>query len=275
MADFPALPLWTDAYLADTRHLSTIEHGAYLLLLMEAWRRPNCDLPADDKLLARLAGLSAGDWLDVAPAVMELWQLDGRRKVWKQKRLSKERLYLDEKRASQRDKARSRWNKTEKSNAAAMPEGMPEACRSDAPTPTPTPTPPIDNNATALSVQNRGFGLEADAENRVDGEASDSAAEDKPKPPVTPDLTPDQFAEAWNKLADRLGKPKVQFLTPERRTRLNARIKGFTLDQFREVLRKVDQSAFLRGDRDWQGCNFDWITKKANFIKVLEGNYDQ
>ena len=58
MAEFPALALWTDAYLADTRHLSTLEHGAYLLLMMEAWRRPHCDLPDDDRVLARLAGLT-------------------------------------------------------------------------------------------------------------------------------------------------------------------------------------------------------------------------
>jgi hypothetical protein len=42
MAEFPALPLWTDAYLGDTRHLSQSEHGAYLLLLITAWRTPNC-----------------------------------------------------------------------------------------------------------------------------------------------------------------------------------------------------------------------------------------
>ena len=62
MAEFPHLPLFTDAYLADTRHLTTEEHGAYLLLMMEAWRRPECSLPDDDRLLARLCGLSIERW---------------------------------------------------------------------------------------------------------------------------------------------------------------------------------------------------------------------
>lgn len=137
MAEFPALPLWTDAYLADTRHLSTLEHGAYLLLLMEAWRRPHCDLPDDDKLLARLAGLSLDDWLAIAPVVMELWDRDGRRKTWTQKRLKKERLYVGEKSARQRDNARKRWKGSENEDATALPDG----CQTDAPTPTPTPTP--------------------------------------------------------------------------------------------------------------------------------------
>lgn len=39
MAEFPALPLWTDAYLADTAHLSYEEHGLYFHILMTMWRR--------------------------------------------------------------------------------------------------------------------------------------------------------------------------------------------------------------------------------------------
>lgn len=32
MAEFPALPLWTDAYIGDTAHLTNEEHGVYLRL---------------------------------------------------------------------------------------------------------------------------------------------------------------------------------------------------------------------------------------------------
>src|SRR4051812_21801143 len=53
MAEFPALPLWTDAYLADCGHLSDAEHGRYFLLLMAMWRAPECRLPNDNDWLAR------------------------------------------------------------------------------------------------------------------------------------------------------------------------------------------------------------------------------
>lgn len=134
MAEFPHLPMFTDAYLADTRHLTTEEHGAYLLLLMEAWRRPECCLPDDDVLLARLSGLPAQRWAEVKPVVMSFWKRDGRRKVWTQKRLSKERGYVSQKSQSQRDKATKRWDKTKKDDAAALLTPCPD----DAPTPTPT-----------------------------------------------------------------------------------------------------------------------------------------
>ncbi len=49
MADFPALPLFTDAYLADCSHLSDAEHGRYLRLLMLVWLSPECRVPNDDK----------------------------------------------------------------------------------------------------------------------------------------------------------------------------------------------------------------------------------
>ena len=47
MAKFPHLPLWTDAYMADTLHLSHEEHGLYLMLLMTIWRSPDCKIPND------------------------------------------------------------------------------------------------------------------------------------------------------------------------------------------------------------------------------------
>lgn len=88
-------------------------------------------------------------------------------------------------------------------------------------------------------------------------------------------LKPEHLVETWNKdIAPMLGKPLVRKLTAERRQRLKARIAGFTLDEFREVIANIRGSPFLRGDTGWQGFSFDWFTKKANFLKILEGNYN-
>ncbi len=125
MADFPALPWWTDAYLADTRHLTRDEHGAYCLLLMEAWRRPRCSLPDNDDLLARLTCSTAEEWAALKPVVMAFWRLDANACEWTQKRLSAERKFVDLKRAKNRSSAVGRWQKTKKDDANAYANAMP------------------------------------------------------------------------------------------------------------------------------------------------------
>lgn len=93
MAQFPALPLWTDAYIADTQHLTNEEHGVYLRLLMFAWRTPDCSLPDDDRRLALMVGVTPKKWASLKNAVMVFWSLeDGR---WMQKRLTSEREFVE------------------------------------------------------------------------------------------------------------------------------------------------------------------------------------
>jgi hypothetical protein len=89
-------------------------------------------------------------------------------------------------------------------------------------------------------------------------------------------LKPEHILEHWNDLAGKLGKPKARDLTPERRKLLKARIAQYSIDDFVNVFGKIERSPFLRGDTpNWRGATFDWIFKKANFQKTLEGNYDQ
>ena len=89
MSTFPMLPLFTDAFIADTGHLTAHETGAYLMLLMVAWRIPECRLPDDDAKLARWSRVGARAWQRTKPAVMAFWTLkDG---FWTQKRLLLER----------------------------------------------------------------------------------------------------------------------------------------------------------------------------------------
>jgi len=64
MSQAPSMPVFWDAYLADTTHLTTEEHGAYLLLLAAMWRR-NGWVPDDDRDNARILGLTTAKWRKV------------------------------------------------------------------------------------------------------------------------------------------------------------------------------------------------------------------
>ncbi|MBN1115792.1 MAG: hypothetical protein JXA77_01200 [Bacteroidales bacterium] len=70
--------------------------------------------------------------------------------------------------------------------------------------------------------------------------------------------------------------PKVRELTESRKRAIKARIKEHSKDTVAEVIRKAGQSKFLAGDneRNWTMPGFDWIFNPANFVKILEGAYD-
>lgn len=61
MSQAPSMPMFWDAYIGDTTHLTTEEHGAYLLLLAAMWRR-NAYVPNDDRDIARIVGLPRARW---------------------------------------------------------------------------------------------------------------------------------------------------------------------------------------------------------------------
>lgn len=116
----PYMPFWVDDYQRDTRHLTTEEHGAYLLLLMAAWAAPTNSLPDDDDMLARVAGISAHRWATMKHIIMAFWTFDGRSKRWVQKRLKKERRLAVDRKHKASGAAAARWNKTKKGDATSM-----------------------------------------------------------------------------------------------------------------------------------------------------------
>jgi uncharacterized protein YdaU (DUF1376 family) len=133
MADYPALPLWTDAYLADTTHLSATESGAYLHLLMAAWRAPTCSIPNNDRQLARMARCTPREWQKVRGVVMAFWTLDDATTFWTQKRLLTERIRVRENSREQSRKAGIKWLKEKETrNAAASSGHMPNVSPDDA-----------------------------------------------------------------------------------------------------------------------------------------------
>ena len=60
-----------------------------------------------------------------------------------------------------------------------------------------------------------------------------------------------------------------------RKKTIKARLNTYSLDDFKLLFEKSEESEFLKGknDRNWS-ATFDWLIKDANIAKVLDGNYD-
>lgn len=86
----------------------------------------------------------------------------------------------------------------------------------------------------------------------------------------------DKVVESWNELSAK-GLNRVTKINPttNRGKMLKARLKEYSLDDVLKAIDNVKQSDFLLGNnnRGWM-ITFDWFVKPNNFVKVLEGNYN-
>ncbi|MEE0059209.1 MAG: hypothetical protein UE295_00095 [Acutalibacteraceae bacterium] len=68
--------------------------------------------------------------------------------------------------------------------------------------------------------------------------------------------------------------PKIRNLTDLRKQKIRKANKELNGD-FENFFKRIENSDFLTGKNgSWNGCNFDWIFKPQNLIKIIEGNYD-
>lgn len=69
--------------------------------------------------------------------------------------------------------------------------------------------------------------------------------------------------------------PSVRTLSEARKNAIKARLKAYSLDDFKILFEKAEASSFLKGsnERNWS-ATFDWLIKDSNMAKVIDGNYD-
>lgn len=68
----PFMQFYPTDYLADTQHLTTLEHGAYFLLILNYWQRGG-RLPDEDRRLAGIVKMEVPDWLMIRPVLEEFF----------------------------------------------------------------------------------------------------------------------------------------------------------------------------------------------------------
>jgi uncharacterized protein YdaU (DUF1376 family) len=91
----PWMPLYVGDYLGDTGHLTTAQHGAYLLLMMHYWRKG--ELPDCDRQLSKITKLPRKTWCDTRPVLQDFFHSG-----WRHKRIDAElerMMRVSEKRA--------------------------------------------------------------------------------------------------------------------------------------------------------------------------------
>lgn len=152
---FAYLALYTGDYLRDTRHLSPLKHGVYLLLLMHCWDQKG-PLPLDEQERGGIANCRSSDEIEALRYVTERFFIrmdDG----WYNRRIQKEI-----EKAENISDARSKAGKL---GYEARAKQLPS--KSYALVSTPTPTPITTPSPTTIPTQETTLSGKPDVAKRV------------------------------------------------------------------------------------------------------------
>lgn len=242
------MPLYIGDYLSDTMHLTTEQHGAYMLLIMAYWKNGG-PIPGDDSSLAATCRLSVDAWSIAKAVLSRFFSIDHENSMWVHERIDRELAGAveNQQRRTSRAKtaAEARWAKNAPGNAASIPQAMLNEC------PSPSPSPIKIKSSCNQQADN-----EKPAHDRIDYEMITKAfREHLAALPQPRDMT-DKRRRAVRSIVKRGGR----YAEP---------------DFFARFFAYVAKSDFLmgRGAKPWQGCCFDWLMKPENFQKIIEGNY--
>lgn len=163
------MPLYIGDYIADTTRLTTEQHGAYLLLIMDYWR--NGPIPDDDTVLMQITRMQPDAWSNAASILRAFFKQEAG--MLKHDRIEREKANAEAsyERKSTRAKAAAgaRWAKNATSTAASNAPAMPKQC----PSPSPSQihsiepngsiaepdSPPVDNSPHPGSAKDQAWAI--------------------------------------------------------------------------------------------------------------------
>lgn len=131
------MPLYIADYLSATSRLTTEQHGAYLLLLMDYWK--SGAPPDNDVVLAQITKLSPDAWANARTMLEPFFEVqDG---AWFQPRVESEMAKANHNKKANKERgmkgAQARWGNK---NAPTMLEAYSEQCSADSTSPSPSPS---------------------------------------------------------------------------------------------------------------------------------------
>lgn len=83
----------------------------------------------------------------------------------------------------------------------------------------------------------------------------------------------EQIKDMYNNICTSY--PKLRSMSDSRKKAIKARLRQYSIDDFKCLFEKAENSSFLKGanNRNWS-ATFDWLIKDSNMAKTLDGNYD-
>lgn len=268
------MPFYVTDYLGDTMHLSTTQHGAYLLMLLACWKAGG-DLPDDNDQLASITRLSPADWKKNAPVLRRFFEAaDGllshgrvKKELVKAQELSAKRSAVGKQGGRPPNAKQKETNRFSDAEAKAKQNE----------TPSPSHSSSLRSEEVLAPTVLVGSAV-------ADTDAGGQVLKLPSRVPCPAERLVEVFHEACPSL------PRVMALNDTRRKHITARWREVDADAkltsaedgieiFRAVFAGVNKSDFLcgrtqqRGGRSWQ-ASFDWLILPTNFLKVCEGHYE-
>lgn len=200
---FAYLPWYTGDYLRDTRHLTPMKHGIYLLLLAHCWDQQG-PVPLDEQEAAGIANCRSADEIEALRYILNRYFVrmdDG----WYNKRMQEEIERANAVSNKRAGAAKARWDARKKlkeiSDAASHDASalvLQSSCSNSAmvldhPSPTPNPIPKPENPKGGRDARARATRLPPDwkpSEEEVDFCR-------KRRPDLDPSLMGELFANYW------------------------------------------------------------------------------
>jgi uncharacterized protein YdaU (DUF1376 family) len=258
------MPLYIADYLSATSRLTTEQHGAYLLLLMDYWK--NGAPPDNDAVLAQITKLSPDAWANARTMLQPFFEVkDG---LWLQSRVEDEMQKANHNKQANKERglkgAQARWGAKD---ASSIVEAYSEQCSADSTSPSPSPSP--------LSLP-------------INKEANASMSE--PRFPTCPQ---EEILSLWKKHLPHLAQPRiwegnrkamlrqrwVQAGKPSTFSPEGYKTVSDGLEWWSEFFAYIANDTKLARGFESQGRTWtpdlEWIVNATNFQKIIDGKYDK